>query len=143
MVDEPLILVIDDETGSRESMAIALEKAFVADCLPVNAVGLSAEEFCTYIDYIADRRLAGCGLRQFSPGVRNPFPWLAEMMDILLDVRTICFSFVMADADSNIGWQTTGSIPKRSGYSGRLPADGSSGIHDWQGFVSAEDMPTR
>jgi penicillin amidase len=62
-------------------------------------------------------------------------------MDILLDVRTICFSFVMGDADGNIGWQTTGSIPKRSGYSGRLPADGSSGIHDWQGFVSAEDMP--
>ena len=27
MVDEPLVLVIDDETGSRESMAIALEKA--------------------------------------------------------------------------------------------------------------------
>ena len=27
MADEPLVLVIDDETGSRESMAIALEKA--------------------------------------------------------------------------------------------------------------------
>lgn len=62
--------------------AIELEKAFVADCLPVNAVGLSVEEFCTYIDYIADRRLAGCGLQQFNPGIRNPLPWLAEMMDI-------------------------------------------------------------
>jgi ribonucleoside-diphosphate reductase beta chain len=62
--------------------AVALEKAFVADCLPVSTVGLSAEEFCTYIDYIADRRLAGCGLKQFQPGLQNPLPWLAEMMDI-------------------------------------------------------------
>jgi ribonucleoside-diphosphate reductase beta chain len=62
--------------------AVALEKAFVSDCLPVNAVGLSVEEFGTYIDYIADRRLAGCGLQQFHPGIKNPLPWLAEMMDI-------------------------------------------------------------
>ncbi len=27
MADKPLVLVIDDETGSRESMAIAIEKA--------------------------------------------------------------------------------------------------------------------
>ena len=62
--------------------AIALEKEFIADCLPVNAVGLSAEEFSQYIDYIADRRLEGCGLAPLCPGATNPFPWLAEMMDI-------------------------------------------------------------
>jgi ribonucleoside-diphosphate reductase beta chain len=59
-----------------------LEKDFIRDCLPVNAVGLSAEEFLTYIDYIADRRLEGCGLPRLSPGIKNPLPWLAEMMDI-------------------------------------------------------------
>ena len=62
--------------------AIELEKSFIADCLPVNAVGLSLDEFSQYIDYIADRRLEGCGLEPLSPGVENPFPWLAEMMDI-------------------------------------------------------------
>ena len=36
----------------------------------------------TYIDYIADRRLEGCGLAPLSPGAKNPLPWLAEMMDI-------------------------------------------------------------
>jgi ribonucleoside-diphosphate reductase beta chain len=36
----------------------------------------------TYIDYIADRRLEGCGLPPLNPGVKNPLPWLAEMMDI-------------------------------------------------------------
>ncbi|MEZ5300847.1 MAG: ribonucleotide-diphosphate reductase subunit beta [Verrucomicrobiales bacterium] len=61
---------------------IALEKEFIRDCLPVNSVGLSAEEFMQYIDYIADRRLVGVGLAPLNPGVGNPFPWLAEMMDI-------------------------------------------------------------
>ena len=62
--------------------AVALEKEFISDCLPVNAVGLSAEEFNQYIDYIADRRLEGVGLPPQNAGVENPFPWLAEMMDL-------------------------------------------------------------
>jgi len=62
--------------------AISLEKEFIRDCLPTNAVGLSAEEFLQYIDYIADRRLEGVGLKPLNPGIKNPFPWLAELMDI-------------------------------------------------------------
>ena len=62
--------------------AVGLEKDFIHDCLPVNAVGLSATDFTQYIDYIADRRLDGVGLAPLKPGVSNPFPWLAEMMDI-------------------------------------------------------------
>jgi ribonucleoside-diphosphate reductase beta chain len=61
---------------------IALEKEFIRDCLPVSTVGLSAQEFEQYIDYIADRRLADCGLPLLNPGVQNPFPWLAEVIDI-------------------------------------------------------------
>ena len=55
---------------------------FIRDCLPVNSVGLSAEDFTQYIDYIADRRLEGVGLAPLAAGVKNPLPWLAEMMDI-------------------------------------------------------------
>jgi ribonucleoside-diphosphate reductase beta chain len=62
--------------------AVALEKEFISDCLPVNAVGLRLDDFLTYIDFIADRRLEGCGLSPLSGGVHNPLPWLAEMMDI-------------------------------------------------------------
>jgi len=62
--------------------AVALEKEFIADCLPVSAIGLHSEEFQQYIDYIADRRLEGCGLQVLNSGVKNPLPWLAEMMDI-------------------------------------------------------------
>jgi ribonucleoside-diphosphate reductase beta chain len=62
--------------------AITLEKDFIRDCLPLNSVGLSLEEFCQYIDYIADRRLEDCKLEPLSGETRNPFPWLAELMDI-------------------------------------------------------------
>jgi ribonucleoside-diphosphate reductase beta chain len=68
----------------RELMreAVRLEQAFIADCLPVEGVGLSREEFSQYIDYIADRRLEGVGLEPLSPGTSNPLPWLAELMDV-------------------------------------------------------------
>jgi len=66
-----------------EAEGIRLEKKFIRDCLPVAAVGLNAEEFELYIDYIADRRLESCGLAPLNESaVTNPFPWLAEMMDI-------------------------------------------------------------
>ncbi len=62
--------------------AVSLEKAFIDDCLPVSGLGLSADEFKQYIDYIADRRLEGCGLPVLNPGIQNSLPWLAELMDI-------------------------------------------------------------
>ena len=68
----------------RQTMveAVQLEKDFIKDCLPVNAVGLGLDDFLSYIDYIADRRLEGCGLTPLNAGIKNPLPWLAEMMDI-------------------------------------------------------------
>jgi ribonucleoside-diphosphate reductase beta chain len=68
----------------RELMreAVALEQAFIADCLPVEAVGLSPEDFSRYIDYIADRRLESAGLEPLHRGIENPLPWLAELMDV-------------------------------------------------------------
>jgi ribonucleoside-diphosphate reductase beta chain len=62
--------------------AVSLEKAFIRDCLPIAGLGLSSEEFEAYIDYVADRRLEGVGLDTLNPGVGNPLPWLAELMDI-------------------------------------------------------------
>ncbi|MEM8955731.1 MAG: ribonucleotide-diphosphate reductase subunit beta [Verrucomicrobiota bacterium] len=82
--ENPEIWTLEFKEDLRGLMAeaVELEKEFINDCLPVNAVGLSAEEFQRYIDYIADRRLEGVGLAPLNPGVTNPLPWLAELMDI-------------------------------------------------------------
>jgi ribonucleoside-diphosphate reductase beta chain len=71
-----------EELRTTMQEAVGLEKEFIRDCLPVNAVGLRLEDFLSYIDYIADRRLEGCGLAPLAGGIKNPLPWLAEMMDI-------------------------------------------------------------
>lgn len=85
LVDENPEIWTDDfqaELIALMKEAVQLEKDFIMDCLPVNGVGLSAQEFTQYIDYIADRRLEGVGLPPLHPGIQNPLPWLAEMMDI-------------------------------------------------------------
>ena len=85
LVDEnPAIWTQEFQDDLRNTMAegIRLEKEFIRDCLPVDAVGLNAAEFEQYIDYIADRRLSSCGLAPLNEDATNPFPWLAEMMDI-------------------------------------------------------------
>jgi ribonucleoside-diphosphate reductase beta chain len=83
-LENPEIWTREFREELRELMreAVRLEQEFIADCLPVEGVGLSREEFAQYIDYIADRRLEGVGLEPLAPGVANPLPWLAELMDI-------------------------------------------------------------
>ena len=68
--------------------AVALEQRFIADCLPVEGVGLSADDFMQYVDYIADRRLAGAGLQPLREvALENPLPWLAELMDVRKEIN--------------------------------------------------------
>jgi ribonucleoside-diphosphate reductase beta chain len=62
--------------------AVRLEKEFIADCLPVSAVGLTLAEFVSYIDFIGDRRLKGVGLAPLNAPIENPLPWLSEQMEI-------------------------------------------------------------
>ena len=83
--ENPEVWTDDFREELRELMreAVALEQSFIADCLPVEGVGLSGEEFTQYIDYIADRRLADCGLEPLhGVAIENPLPWLAELMDV-------------------------------------------------------------
>ena len=85
LVDEnPDIWTFEFQQELRETMAeaIALEKDFINDCLPIDSIGLRKEDFLQYIDYIADRRLEGVGLDPLIGDVQNPLPWLAEKMDI-------------------------------------------------------------
>jgi ribonucleoside-diphosphate reductase beta chain len=59
---------------------VELEKEFVRDCLPEDAVGLRQSEFLDYVDFNADRRLTCLGLPVLSPVKANPFAWLDEVI---------------------------------------------------------------
>lgn len=87
LAENPSIWTPDFRERLRELMAeaVRLEQEFIADCLPVEAVGLTREEFSGYIDFIADRRLEGVGLEPLANAAssrQNPLPWLAELMDV-------------------------------------------------------------
>ncbi len=71
-----------EDLRSTMAEAVRLEKDFISDCLPVSAVGLTLQEFTTYIDFIGDRRLKGVGLAPLNGSVENPLPWLSEQMEI-------------------------------------------------------------
>ena len=63
----------------RES--VELEIAYAHDCLPNGVLGLNAELFRDYVQFIADRRLERIGLPvQYNSN--NPFPWMSETMDL-------------------------------------------------------------
>ena len=50
-------------------------------------------------------------------------------------------NFVYADVDGNIGYHAAGLLPIRNNDDGDLPVDGSSGEHEWQGFIPFEQLP--
>ena len=55
--------------------AVAIEKEFVTDALPVNLIGMNADLMCQYIEFVADRLLVSLGNPKVY-NVENPFPWM-------------------------------------------------------------------
>jgi DNA-binding NtrC family response regulator len=80
-MDKPLVLVIDDETGSRESMAIAIEKAGLA----VRTFD-DAKNALEFLEENDGARLAICDLRM--PGF-DGLSFLNEVRERHLDLGVI------------------------------------------------------
>ena len=81
MPEKPLVLVIDDETGSRESMAIAIEKAGFG----VRTFD-DAKKALDYLDENDGARLAVCDLRM--PGM-DGLAFLNEVRERKIDLRVL------------------------------------------------------
>ena len=60
--------------------AVAIEKQFVTDALPVGLIGMNAPLMCEYIDFCAARLLRQLGDPD-PPPATNPFEWM-EMISI-------------------------------------------------------------
>ena len=80
-MDKPLVLVIDDETGSRESMAIAIERAGLA----VRTFD-DAKKALEYLEENDGVRLAVCDLRM--PGM-DGIAFLHEVREKKIDLGVI------------------------------------------------------
>ena len=61
---------------------VDMECAYAIDTMPRGILGLNAEMFHEYLQFIANRRCAQIGIAQQYPGANNPFPWMSEIMDL-------------------------------------------------------------
>ena len=59
-----------------------LECQYGYDTMPRGILGLNANMFKEYIQFIANRRCNQIGLPEQYSGVTNPFPWMSEMLDL-------------------------------------------------------------
>ncbi|MCC5943306.1 MAG: ribonucleotide-diphosphate reductase subunit beta [Bernardetiaceae bacterium] len=60
--------------------AVAIEKEFVCDALPVGLIGMNADLMSQYIEFVADRLLLELGLEKHF-NATNPFPFM-EMISL-------------------------------------------------------------
>ena len=61
--------------------SVELEKIYARDACPEGIVGINSEQFITYVEYIADRRLERIGLPKVYEA-DNPFPWMSQATDL-------------------------------------------------------------
>ena len=71
-----------EEIKTMISEGVDLEIQYARDTMPRGILGLNAEMFTSYLQYIANRRCVQIGLAELYPGAENPFPWMSEMMDL-------------------------------------------------------------
>ncbi len=62
--------------------AVELEYRYAEDTMPRGVLGLNASMFKSYLRYIANRRCQQIGLEPIFGNEENPFPWMAEMVDL-------------------------------------------------------------
>ncbi len=62
--------------------AVKIESQYAFDTMPRGVLGMNAPMFKEYLEFIANRRCAQIGLSEQYPGVKNPFPWMSETLDL-------------------------------------------------------------
>jgi ribonucleoside-diphosphate reductase beta chain len=71
-----------DELREIFIKGVELEFRYAEDTMPRGVLGLNSAMFKEYLRFIANRRCQQIGLDPLFEGVTNPFPWMAEMIDL-------------------------------------------------------------
>jgi ribonucleoside-diphosphate reductase beta chain len=70
------------EIASLMRQGVELEYRYAEDTMPRGVLGLNAPMFKEYLRFIANRRCQQIGLDPLYDKADNPFPWMAEMIDL-------------------------------------------------------------
>jgi ribonucleoside-diphosphate reductase beta chain len=71
-----------EEIRTLFQKGVELEYRYAEDTMPRGVLGLNAGMFKEYLRFIANRRCQQIGLDVLYQGAGNPFPWMAEMIDL-------------------------------------------------------------
>jgi ribonucleoside-diphosphate reductase beta chain len=71
-----------EEVRGLIQKGVELEYRYAEDTMPRGILGLNAGMFKEYLRFIANRRCQQIGIDILYPGASNPFPWMAEMIDL-------------------------------------------------------------
>ena len=61
--------------------ALVHEQNYARDACPQGLLGINAEQFSQYVEYVADRRLERLDLPKIY-NRENPFPWMSQATDL-------------------------------------------------------------
>ena len=61
---------------------VNFEKRYAEDTMPRGILGMNANTFKQYVEFIANRRCKQIGLPVLFSGQTNPFPWMSETIDL-------------------------------------------------------------
>jgi ribonucleoside-diphosphate reductase beta chain len=70
-----------DEIVDLVRQSVELEQKYAYDACPQGLLGINAEKFAQYVEYIADRRLERLQLPKIY-NRENPFPWMSQSTDL-------------------------------------------------------------
>src|SRR6202047_5032586 len=71
-----------EEIRALMKKGVDLEYAYAEDTMPRGVLGLNATMFKEYLRFIANRRCQQIGIDPLFDKADNPFPWMAEMIDL-------------------------------------------------------------
>lgn len=84
---------------------VDLEYEYAKDTMPRGILGLNANMFRDYLQYIANRRCVQIGLAEQYPGIANPFPWMSEMMDLKKEKNFFETRVIEYQAGGTLSWE--------------------------------------
>ena len=70
------------EIGHLIMEGVELEKRYAEDTMPRGIMGMNANSFKQYVEFIANRRCVQIGLPNLFIDQKNPFPWMSEILDL-------------------------------------------------------------
>ena len=83
--------------------SVDLEKTYAHDACPQGLLGINADQFAKYVEYIADRRLERIGLPKLF-GTPNPLPWMSQSTDLSKEKNFFETRVTEYQTSGNLDW---------------------------------------